>query len=239
MDIRQPPRAARVLTSLLAVTVVLTAALTVPAGSARAEDDTEEPSARLTLSVSEAQPGDTITVEGSGFRVEEDGSFIYSSTITIGGIPIASVASVELESGFLHAGRYSDSGQWIAEHIHIDPPGTTPDGAFAATFVLPDDLPAGEHELVAVSCWAGPDGDYPEDGVAPCGTFGLGGGVKDRVATATLTIVASSAGAPAAADAGNAGLGVERNAGVPAGVIALIVALVAGVAGYRLSRKEA
>ena len=115
---------------------MVTVTLAVGAGSARAEDETEEPRAQLTLNVSEAQPGDTITVEGSGFRVEEDGSFIYSSTITIGGVPIASVASVDPESGFLHAGRYSDSGQWIAEHIHIDPPDTTPDGAFTAEFVL-------------------------------------------------------------------------------------------------------
>lgn len=233
-----PTRAFRVLISLLAVA----AALTVLSGSAQAEDETEEPRAQLTLSVSTAQPGDTITVEGSDFRVEEDGSFIYSSTITIGGVPIASVASVDPASGFLHAGRYSDTGQWIAEHIHIDPPDITPDGAFAAEFVLPDDLPAGEHELVVISCWAGPDGDYPEDGVAPCGTVGLGGGVKDYVATATLTIVARSAEAPAAPDAGNAGLGMEGGSGVPAGVIGLIVALgalVAGFAGYRLSRRRA
>ena len=197
---------------------------------------------QLTLSVSEAQPGETITVAGSGFRVEEDGSFVYSSTITIGGVPIAGVASVDAESGFLHAGRYSDSGQWIAEHIHIDPPDTTPDGAFTAEFVLPDDLPPGDHELVVISCWAGPDGDYPEDGVAPCGTVGLGGGVKDRVATATLTIVARSAEPPAVADTGNAGLGVEEDVGAPAGVIALTVilaALVAGATGYRLGRRRA
>ncbi len=235
-----PTRDFRALISLVVVTAVLTATLTVLTGSVRAEDDTEEPAPQLTLSVSEAQPGDTITIEASGFRVEEDGSFIYSSTITVGGVPIAGVASVDPESGFLHAGRYSDSGQWIAEHIHIDPPGLTPDGAFTATLVLPDDLPAGEHELVAISCWAGPDGDYPEDGVAPCGTVGLGGGVKDRVATATLTIVAKSAEPPAVADAGNAGLGVERSAGTSAGVVALVVALAAigaGVAGYRLRRR--
>jgi len=242
MGKRLPARASHVLIPLLAVTVMLTSALTVSTGAARAEDDTEEPRPQLVLSVSEAQPGDTITVEASGFRVEEDGSFIYSSTITIGGVPIAGVASVEPESGYLHAGRYSDTGQWIAEHIHIDPPGLTPDGAFTAEFVLPDDLPPGEHELVAISCWAGPDGDYPEDGVAPCGTVGLGGGVKDRVATATLTIVAKSAEAPAAADTGNAGLGIEGGSGVPAGVVALIVAigaLGAGATGYRLSRQRA
>ena len=150
-----PTRDFRALISLVVVTAVLTATLTVLTGSVRAEDDTEEPAPQLILSVSEAQPGDTITVEASGFRVEEDGSFIYSSTITVGGVPIAGVASVDPESGYLHAGRYSDLGQWIAEHIHIDPPGLTPDGAFTATFVLPDDLPAGEHELVAISCWGG------------------------------------------------------------------------------------
>lgn len=231
-----PKRAARILLSLLAMAALLTAALTVATSSVRAEDDDEEPSAQLTLSVSEARPGDTITVEGSSFRVEEDGSFIYSSTITIGGVPIAAVASVDLASGFLHAGRYSDSGQWIAEHIHIDPPGTTPDGAFTAEFVLPDDLPPGDYELVVISCWAGPDGDYPEDGVAPCGTVGLGGGVRDRVATATLTIVARSAGDPAVADTGNAGLGAGQDSGVRGGVIALVVVTVALGAGYRLSR---
>lgn len=237
-----PTRAARILLSLLAVAAMVTVTLTVVAGSARAEDETEEPRAQLTLSVSEAQPGDTITVEGSDFRVEEDGSFIYSSTITIGGVPIASVASVDLASGYLHAGRYSDTGQWIAEHIHIDPPDTTPDGAFTAEFVLPDDLPAGDHELVVISCWAGPDGDYPEDGVAPCGTVGLGGGVKDYVATATLTIVARSAEAPAAPDTGNAGLGIEQDRDVPAAVVVLIVALAAlgtGIGRHRLSRGRA
>lgn len=236
-----PTRATRILTSLLAVAAVVAVTLTVVARSAQAEDETEEPRAQLTLSVSEAQPGDTITVEGFDFRVEEDGSFIYSSTITIGGVPIASVASVDPESGFLHAGRYADSGQWIAEHIHIDPLDITPDGAFTAEFVLPDDLPAGEHELVVISCWAGPDGDYPEDGVAPCGTVGLGGGVKDRVATATLTIVAGSAEAPAAPDTGNAALGIERDAGVPGAKVALVVAIAAlgaGATGYRLRRRR-
>ena len=239
---RLPARAVRVLTWLLAVAAMLTATLTILASSARAEGDNEEPRALLTLSVSEARPGDTITVEGSGFRVEEDGSFIYSSTITIAGVPIAGVASVEPESSSLHPGRYSESGQWIAEHIHIDPPGITPDGAFTATLVLPDDLPAGDHDLVAISCWAGPDGDYPEDGVAPCGTIGLGGGVRDRVATATLTILAGSAAAPAVADTGNAGLVDGQDAGVPAGVIAVVVAIAAlgaVITRYRLSRKGA
>ena len=242
MGTRLPTRAVRVLISLLALAAIPAAALAVPAGSAQAEDDTEEPTAQLTLSVSEARPGETITVEGSGFRAEEDASFIYTSTITIGGVPIAAVTSVDPASGYLHAGRFNDSGVWIAEHIHIDPIDTPADGAFTATFVLPDDLPPGEHELVAISCWAGPDGDYPEDGVAPCGTVGLGGGVKDRVATATLTIVAGTAEAPDAADTGNAGLGIEQGAGVPAGAIALVVAVAAlgaGSAGYRLRRKRA
>ena len=217
------------------------AALTLAGGSAQAEDDSEEPTAHLTLSVSEARPGESITVEGSGFRVETDQAFIYTSTITIGGVPIAGVSSVDLASSSLHAGRFNDSGLWIAEHLHIDPIDTPPDGAFTATFVLPDDLPAGDHELVVISCWSGPDGDYPEDGVAPCGTVGLGGGVKDRVARVTLTIVAKSAEAPDAADTGNAGLGIEQGSGVPAGAIALfaaVAALGAGVAGYRLSRKR-
>ena len=43
--------------------------------------------------------------------------------------------------------------------------------------------------LQATSCWGGPDDAYPEDGVAPCGTEGLGGGVNDRVAKARITIV--------------------------------------------------
>ena len=241
MGERLPTRAAQALTALLAMAALLTAALTAPAGSAQAEDGGEAPKARLTLSVSEGQPGETITVEGSGFRVEEDGSFIYSSTITIGGVPIASVASVDLASGFLHEGRYSDTGQWIAEHIHIDPPGLTPDGAFTAEFVLPDDLPPGDHELVVISCWAGPDGDYPEDGVAPCGTVGLGGGVKDRVATTTLTIVPRSAVDPAVGETGNAGLGVEQDSGGPAGVILLVfaIAIATCLAGYRLRRRRA
>jgi hypothetical protein len=235
-------RAVRSVVSLLAVAAVLTVALTVPAGSAQAEDDADEPTAQLTVSVSEARPGETITVEGSGFRAEEDASFIYTSTITIGGVPIAAVSSVDLASGFLHPGRYNDAGAWIAEHIHIDPLDTPPDGAFTATFVLPHDLPPGDHELVAISCWAGPDGDYPEDGVAPCGTVGLGGGVKDRVARVTLTIVAAGAEAPAAPDTGNAGLAIEQDPLVPAWAIALVatfVTLGGGAAGYRLSRKRA
>ncbi len=237
---RLKKRSARVLISLPAVVAMLAVALTIPAGPAQAEDGAEEPEARLVVSVSEARPGETITVEGSGFRAETEGSFIYSSTITIGGVPIAAVSSVDLASSSLHAGRFNESGMWIAEHIHVDPVDTPPDGAFTATLVLPDDLPPGDHELVAISCWAGPDGDYPEDGVAPCGTVGLGGGVKDRVATTTLTIVASSAEAPAVSDTGTAGLGIVQDSGVPAGVIAFIAAVALGVVtGYRLSHKRA
>ncbi|MCY4392110.1 MAG: hypothetical protein OXE43_08655 [Chloroflexi bacterium] len=229
MGRRPPTRAGRALISLLAVAALLTATFALLAGSARA-GDSEEPTAQLRVSVDEAQPGETITVEGSGFRVETEGSFIYSSTITIGSVPIGGVTSVDPASGFLHLGRTTDTGLWVAEHIDIDPSGTPPDGAFTATFVLPEDLPAGDHELVAISCWAGPDGDYPEDGVAPCGIEGLGGGVKDRVATATLTIIARSAGAPVAADTGNAGPGIERDSGVPASVVAFLVVAIAGLA---------
>lgn len=38
------------------------------------------------------------------------------------------------------------------------------------------------------SWWGGEDASYPKDGVAPCGTVGLGGSVNDREATATITI---------------------------------------------------
>jgi len=142
----------------------------------------------LTVSPSTAEPGDTITVRGSGFRMGTEASFIYTSTITIGGVAIGKVASVDLASGFLHAGRTTDSGAYIAEHIDIDPSNTTPDGVFIAEFVLPYNLSAGEHELKVISCWGGPDGDYPSDGADTCGTPGLGGGVNDDEATATITI---------------------------------------------------
>lgn len=236
MGRRPPTRAGRALIALLAVAALLTATFALLAGSARAEGDRDEPTAQLRLSVDEAQPGETITVEGSGFRVEAEGSFIYSSTITIGGVTIAGVTSVDPASGYLHLGRTTDTGLWVAEHIDIDPSGTPPDGAFTATFVLPEDLPAGDHELVAISCWAGPDGDYPEDGVAPCGIEGLGGGVKDRVATATLTIVARSADAPAAADTGNAGPGIERDSGVSAVIAFLVIAIAALWVRHELSK---
>lgn len=145
---------------------------------------------KLSLSASEAKAGDTITVQASGFRVGTEASFIYTSTIMVGGMPIARVAGVDAASGNLHAGRTSDSGTYIAEHIDIDPEDTEADGAFTARIVLPADLPAGMHELMITSCWGGADESYPEDGVAPCGTKGLGGGVNDRVAKAGIKIVA-------------------------------------------------
>ena len=166
------------------VVAVIAALLALP-GAAQAGD-----MAKLSLSASEAKPGGTVTVQGSGFRVGTEASFIYTSTITIGGVPIASVASVDATTTNLHAARTSDSGTYIAEHIDIDPADTTADGAFTAEFVVPDDLPAGEHDLQVTSCWGGPDDAYPEDGVAPCGTKGLGGGVNDRVASARITIMA-------------------------------------------------
>ena len=97
-------------------------ALTPLNGSIQAQDDS---TAVLTVSPNTAEPGDTIAVRGSGFRVGTEASFIYASTITIGDDPIASVASVDLASGFLHAGRTTDSGTYIAEHIDIDPANTT------------------------------------------------------------------------------------------------------------------
>ena len=156
------------------------------ATEARADGDTAE----LSVSVSEAVAGDTITVRGSGFRVGTDGSFIYSSTITVGGVPIAGVASVDPASGYLHGARTTESGLYVAEHIDIDPANTAPDGAFTAEIVLPHNIPVGDHYLQMTSCWGGPDGVYPEDGLAPCGTKGFGGGVNDRVAAALITVVA-------------------------------------------------
>lgn len=164
--------------------MAVVAALGAMSGSARAGE-----MAKLSLSASEAKPGGTVTVQGSGFREGTEASFIYTSTITIGGMPIASVASVDATTTYLHAARTTDSGTFIAEHIDIDPEGTTADGAFTAELVLPDGLAAGEHDLRITSCWGGPDDAYPEDGVAPCGTEGLGGGVNDRVATARITIM--------------------------------------------------
>ncbi len=168
--------------------MAVVAAWTVLSGSALADGH----AAKLSLNVSEAEPGHTVTVSGSGFRVGTEASFIYVSTITVGGVPIAGVSGVDSSTTYLHAGRTTDSGLYIAEHIDIDPADTTADGAWIAEFVLPDDLPAGDHELVVTSCWGGEDESYPEDGVAPCGTEGLGGGVNDNVATATITILEPS-----------------------------------------------
>ena len=144
--------------------------------------------AKLGLSASEAMAGDTVTVMGSGFRTGTEASFIYTSTITVGGMAIASVSGVDAATANLHAGRTTDSGAYIAEHIDIDSADTEADGAFSADIVLPADLSAGDYELQITSCWGGPDDAYPEDDVAPCGTKGLGGGVNDVVATATITI---------------------------------------------------
>ncbi len=164
--------------------MALTVALTAFPDSVQAEGG----AAKLSLSASKAKPGDTITVQGSGFRVGTEASFIYTSTITIGGVSIGKVASVDPASGNLHAGRTTKSGLYVAEHIDIDPKDTKADGAFTAKVVLPKDLPAGDHDLRITSCWGGPKDEYPQDGVAPCGTKGLGGGVNDRVAKARITI---------------------------------------------------
>ena len=158
------------------------------AGSAAWSDSQAGDKAKLSLSASEAMAGDTVTVMGSGFRQGTEASFIYTSTITVGGVAIASVSGVDAATANLHAGRTTDSGLYIAEHIDIDPENTTADGAFTADIVLPADLSAGDHELQVTSCWGGPDDAYPEDDVAPCGTKGLGGGVNDVVATASITI---------------------------------------------------
>ena len=101
------------------------------------------------------------------------------------------IAGVDAASGFLHARRTTHSGTCIAEHIDIDPADTWPGGAFTAQIVLPGDLSAGDHDLQITSCWGGPESEHPEDGVAPCGTKGLSGGVNDRVATARPTILAN------------------------------------------------
>ena len=159
-------------------------ALTALPGSVKAGD-----MVKLSLSASDAMAGDTVTVMGSGFRMGTEASFIYTSTITVGGMAIASVSGVDASTTNLHAGRTTDSGLYIAEHIDIDPADTEADGAFSADIVLPD-LAAGDHELMITSCWGGPDDAYPEDDVAPCGTKGLGGGVNDVVATASITIKA-------------------------------------------------
>ena len=139
-------------------------------GLIQAQGGTTETTGTLTVSPTTAEPGDTITVRASGFRVGTEASFIYTDTITIGGVPIASVASVETASGYLHAGRTIDGGTYIAE------------------FVLPYNVANGDQEIKVISGWGGADESYPENGVAPCGTVGLGGGVKDRVATASIMV---------------------------------------------------
>ena len=171
------PRLIAMLVALGLVTVLIAFAV-----SARAHDDST-----ALLSVSEAQPGDVITVEGSGFRRGTEASFIYASTITIGGVPIAGVVNVDPDTGYLHAGRMSGDTH-IAQHIDIDPEDTNADGAFTADFVVPSGLPPGDHYLEVISCWGGPDDAYPQDGMAPCGLVGLGGGVNDRIAMAKITI---------------------------------------------------
>ena len=168
-------------TAVLGVAALILAPAAFP-GSAQADGHAE-----LSLSASEAMAGDTVTVMGSGFRKGTEASFIYTSTITVGGMAVASVSGVDASTANLHAGRTTDSGLYIAEHIDIDPQDTTADGAFTADIVLPE-LAAGIHELQITSCWGGPDDAYPEDDVAPCGTKGLGGGVNDVVATASITI---------------------------------------------------
>lgn len=168
-------------TAAIGVAALIAASVVFP-GSAQADGHAE-----LSLSASEAMAGDTVTVMGSGFRMGTEASFIYTSTITVGGMAIASVSGVDASTAYLHAGRTTDSGLYIAEHIDIDPAGTDADGAFSADIVLPD-LAAGTHELMITSCWGGPDDAYPEDDVAPCGTKGMGGGVNDVVATASITI---------------------------------------------------
>lgn len=70
--------------------MVATVALTGMPGTAQAGD-----MAKLGLSATEARPGDTISVSGSEFRVGTEASFIYTSTILSGGVPIEGVASVD------------------------------------------------------------------------------------------------------------------------------------------------
>ena len=181
---RKPHRSMSLVVGMGAIgAMAVSVALTALPGAAQAGD-----MAKLSLSASEAMAGDTITVMGSGFREGTEASFIYTSTITVGGMAIGGVSGVDTATTNLHEGRTTDSGLYIAEHIDIDPADTTADGAFSADIVLPADLSAGDHELEITSCWGGPDDAYPEDGVAPCGTKGLGGGVNDRVATASITV---------------------------------------------------
>ena len=98
----------RLLMTILAVVVLLILTSLTWTGPARAHDASEE--AMIELSASSAEPGELITVMGSGFRVGTETSFIYTSTITVVGMPIAAVTSVDPASGYLHAGRTTDSG---------------------------------------------------------------------------------------------------------------------------------
>ncbi len=161
--------------------------LTITATDIEATYATPADTAELSLSTSEAVPGDIITVEGSGFRVGGDGSFIYTSTITVGGVPVAGVVNVNSEGGEPHRGRVTDSGLHIADHIDMS------EGVFTADIVVPYGLPSGDHYVKVVSCWGGADDAYPQDGVGPCGKRGLGGGVNDRVATAHIVVPPATA----------------------------------------------
>ena len=112
--------------SLLTILVVTgtVAAILALAGKPvllEAQDTDPKSTANLIMSVVEAEAGQAIDVRGTGFRVETDGSFIYTSTITVGGVAIAGVESVDLASGYLHAARTTATGWHIAEHIDIDP----------------------------------------------------------------------------------------------------------------------
>lgn len=89
-------------------------------------------------------------MRGSGFRVGTEASFVYTSTITIGDVRIGKVVSVEPSSKYLHAGRTTDLGGYIVEHI--DPANTTPDGVFIAGFTLPHNLTADKPELKVAAC---------------------------------------------------------------------------------------
>ena len=114
--------------------IALVVALTTSSDPIQAQGGASDSTAVLTLSTNQAEPGDTIMVRGYGFRV--GGSFIYTSTITIGDLPIAKVDRVDLASAFLHAGRTTDGGTYIAQHIDMP-----------MAFVFRPDLTAGDHEL--------------------------------------------------------------------------------------------
>ena len=91
----------------------------------------------------EAEPGDTISVRGSAFRVGTEASFLYAATITVGGVPIDSVTGVDLNSGNLHPAKYTESGLHIAEHIEIDPATTTPTACSPPSSFCPTTSPRG------------------------------------------------------------------------------------------------